>query len=347
MAAEHVLITGGAGFLGLNLVRHLLPLGRPLRTLDIAAFDAPEADRIDPRRGDIRDARQVEQAMAGVHTVVHAAAALPLAPAAEITSTSVDGTRLLLQAALRQGVSRFVFTSSTAVYGIPDHHPILEDDALHGVGPYGQAKIAAERLCADARRDGLCVSILRPKSFVGPERLGAFELLYDWAADGRAFPVLGRADQPFQLLDVADLCEVIGLCMTLAPPRVDDTFNVGAERFGSLAQAFQDVLDHAGHGRRVVHLPERPARWLLRRLAACGLSPLYPWIVESAGRASVVDTVRLRNRLGFVPRYSNRDALLRNFDWYLAHRAGLRGARGVSHRVPWRRGVLGLAKWLF
>lgn len=347
MAAERVLVTGGAGFLGLNLVRHLLPGGWPLRTLDLAPFDAPERGQIDAQRGDIRDPGAVERAMAGVHTVVHAAAALPLAPASEILTTGVDGTRLLLQAAQRQGVARFIFTSSTAVYGIPDHHPIREGDALHGVGPYGQAKIAAERLCADARVRGLCVSILRPKSFVGPERLGAFELLYDWAADGHGFPVLGRADQPFQLLDVADLCEVIRLCMTLAPPRVDDTFNVGAERFGSLTQAFQDVLDHAGHGRRVVHLPERPARWLLRGLAACGLSPLYPWIVESAGRASVVSTDRLRHRLGFVPRYSNREALLRNFDWYLAHRAGLGAARGVSHRVPWRRGVLGVAKWLF
>ena len=54
-----------------------------------------------------------------------------------------------------------------------------------------------------------------------------------------------------------------------------------------------------------------------------------------------------QERLGFTPRHSNRDALLRNYDWYLAHRAELRGRSGVSHRVPWKRGVLGLAKWLF
>ena len=340
------LITGGAGFLGVNLVRHLLARGEALRSLDIAPFDAPERDRIAAVLGDIRDADQVDRAMAGVHTVVHAAAALPLAPSAEITSTTVEGTRLLLQAARRHGVARFIFISSTAVYGIPDHHPIHEDDALHGVGPYGQAKIEAERLCAAARAPGLCVSILRPKSFVGPERLGAFELLYDFARDGHGFAVLGRGDKPYQLLDVADLCEVIACCMTLPAAQVDDTFNVGAAQFGSLREGFQAVLDRAGHGRRVTCLPERPALWLLRRLAALQLSPLYPWIVETATRTSVVSIDRLRDRLGFTPRYSNRDALLRNFDWYLQHRNEIRRRQGVSHRVPWRRGVLGLAKWL-
>ena len=347
MTSRHCLITGGSGFLGINLVRHLLPQGLALRSLDIVAFDYPERGRIDAIVGDIRDAGTVERAMQGVHTVVHCAAALPLASAAEIVSTGVDGTRVLLEAAARNGVQRFIFVSSTAVYGIPDHCPIVEDDPLHGVGPYGQAKIDAERLCAGFRAHGLCVSILRPKSFVGPERLGAFELLYDWAFDGRGFPVLGRGDNAYQLLDVEDLCRVVHLCMTLEPGRVNDTFNVGASEIGSMRENFQAVLDRAGHGRRVVPLPARPAVLLLRLLAALKLSPLYRWIYETADHDSVVSIERLRARLGFTPQRSNRAALLRNYDWYVAHRAEFQGRFGVSHRVPWKRGALRLAKCLF
>ncbi len=70
------------------------------------------------------------------------------------------------------------------MYGIPDHHPLYEDDRLDGVGPYGKAKIMAEEVCLEYRRKGMCVLILRPKSFVGPERLGVFALFYDWAKDG-------------------------------------------------------------------------------------------------------------------------------------------------------------------
>lgn len=341
------LITGGSGFLGINLMRLLLSRGVAVRSLDIAPLDYPERHLVDAILGDIRDASAVERAMRDVDVVVHCAAALPLASAAEIRSTDVGGTELLLASAWRHGVARFIFISSTAVYGIPDHHPVREDDALHGVGPYGCAKIAAERLCLEYRARGLCVSILRPKSFVGPERLGAFELLYDWAHDGHGFPVLGRGDNAYQLLDVADLCEVIALCMTLAPAHVNDTFNVGAKEFGTMRDNFQAVLDRAGHGRHVISLPARPAVLLLRLLELLRLSPLYRWIYATADRDSVVSIKRLYDRLGCTPAYSNREALIRNYDWYAAHRSKFQGRSGISHRVPWKRGFLRLAKWFF
>jgi nucleoside-diphosphate-sugar epimerase len=341
------LITGGSGFLGINLVRLLLSRGVAVRSLDIAPFDYAERRAVDAIVGDIRDPQAVERAMVDVDVVVHCAAALPLASAAEIRSTDVGGTELLLASAQQHGVSRFIFISSTAVYGIPDHHPVQEDDALHGVGPYGCAKIDAERLCLEYRARGLCVTILRPKSFVGPERLGAFELLYDWAYDGHNFPVLGRGDNAYQLLDVADLCEVIGLCMTLAPARVNDTFNVGAREFGTMRDNFQAVLDRAGHGKRVIALPARPAVLLLRVLEFLRLSPLYRWIYETADRDSVVSIERLHDRLGYTPAHSNREALIRNYEWYVMHRLEFQGRSGISHRVPWKRGFLRLAKSFF
>jgi nucleoside-diphosphate-sugar epimerase len=347
MAKGCCLITGGSGFLGINLARLLLSQDWPVRSLDIAAFDYPERGRVDAMLGDIRDLDAVERAMTGVETVVHCAAALPLADEAEIRSTGVEGTRLLLEAAWRHGVSRFVYISSTAVYGIPDHHPIREDDALHGVGPYGCAKIEAERLCAVSRDRGLCVTILRPKSFVGPERLGAFELLYDWAFDGHGFPVLGRGDNVYQLLDVEDLCQVIFLSLTLDRSVVDDTFNVGAHHFGTMRENFQAVLDRAGHGKHVVAIPARPAVLLLRLLEALKLSPLYGWIYETASHDSAVSIERLQSKLGFTPQLSNSDALIRNYDWYVAHRRDFEGRHGVSHRLPWKKGFLRFAKWFF
>lgn len=341
------LLTGGAGFLGINLVRFLLGRGHAVRSLDIAPFEYPEKGAIDEIRGDIRDRSAVDRAMNGVDIVVHCAAALPLYRRDEIFSTNVEGTRIVLESALEQGVPRVVHISSTAVYGIPDHHPIYEDDRLQGVGPYGESKIGAERMCLEPRAKGLCVPILRPKSFVGPERLGAFELLFDWASDGHNFPVLGSGNNRYQLLDVEDLCEAIYLCATLERERVDDAFNVGAKVFGTMRQDFQAVLDHAGHGKRIVSLPERPIVWMLQGLEALHLSPLYRWIYETAGKESFVAVERIEQRLGFVPRFSNREALIRNFDWYMARRDQFRGISGISHRVPWKQGALRLAKQIF
>lgn len=347
MPGSIYLITGGAGFLGINLARHLLSRGHTVRSLDIAPFDFPERNAVDVIVGDIRDRKSVDRAMADIDVVVHCAAALPLASAADIFSTEVEGTRKLLQSALEHAVSRFIYISSTAVYGIPDHHPLREDDELHGVGPYGEGKIRAEAICREYRTKGLCVPVLRPKTFVGPERLGIFELLYDWAADGRNFPVLGSGDNRYQLLDVEDLCAAVYLCATGECGLVNDTFNVGAKDFGTMRDNFQAVLDRAGHGRHIVAVPARPSIWLLRILKLLHLSPIYKWIYETAAQDSFVSIERLEGRLGFAPRYSNRHALIRNYDWYLEHRAELCMATGISHRVRWGKGALQFAKYFF
>ena len=341
------LITGGAGFLGINLCRFLLAQGHRVRSLDIAEFDYPERGTVDDQRGDVRDAGAVERAMAGITTVVHAAAALPLSSPDEISSTSIEGTRIVLEVARQHGVERVIFTSSTAVYGLPLHHPIVEHDAVQGVGPYGAAKIAAERICEGFRAKGMCVPVLRPKTFVGPERLGVFELLYDWAFAGRNFPLLGSGDNLYQLLDVEDLCRAIVLCASADPALANATFNVAAKTFGTMRENVQCVLDRAGHGKRAIPLPAGPLIALLRLLESLGLSPLYQWIYETAARDSAVSIELIEKRLGFVPVHSNRDALVRNYDWYVAHRDRIAAAPGVTHRVRWRRGALAFAGLFF
>ncbi len=341
------LVTGGAGFLGINLVRLLIDRGHIVRSLDRVPFAYPEAEVTEVLRGDIRDPATAREAVKGVDIVVHCAAALPLYSAQEIHSTDVDGTRVMLDAAVNAGASRFIHISSTAVYGVPDHHPIYEHDPVSGVGPYGVAKIEAEEVCAAFRDQGICVPVLRPKSFVGPERLGVFELLYDFAAQGRNFPVIGTGANRYQLLDVEDLCDAIYLCATLDAATVNDVFNVGAAEFATMREDFQAVLDRAGFGKRIVSLPAAPAIWTLKLLEAMRLSPVYKWIYDTAAKDSFVSIEKIRDKLGFTPKFSNREALIRNYDWYVANRDRLKSAPGVTHRVPWKRGALRLASKLF
>lgn len=116
------LITGGAGFMGINLVRYLLERGHHVRSYDLAAFDYPEVSQVTVIKGDIRDRDLHSAAFDGIDVVVHCAAALPLCQPEEIISTEVEGTRLLLESASAAGVDRFIHISSTAVYGVPDHH---------------------------------------------------------------------------------------------------------------------------------------------------------------------------------------------------------------------------------
>ncbi len=347
METKTYLITGGAGFLGINLLRFLLGKGHHVVSLDIADFDYPERDRIKIVKGDIRDRSTVDRAMEGVNIVVHTAAALPLYKPADILSTDIDGTRNILQSALEHKVERMIHVSSTAVYGIPDHHPLVEDDRLDGVGPYGEAKVAAEQLCEEYRKRGLCVPVIRPKSFVGPERLGVFALFYDWAKDGKGFPMIGSGRNRYQLLDVEDLCEAIYLAATVDPVNANDTFNIGAKEFTTMKEDYQAVLDRAGFGKKIVPLPAAPVIWTLRILEALHLSPLYKWVYETASTDSFVSIEKAERVLGYRPKYSNKDALVRNYEWYIEHLAQFEHASGVSHRVPWKQGILKLAKVFF
>ncbi len=341
------LITGGAGFLGINLTRYLLDRDHEVITLDIADFDYPERDKITEITGDIRDRAMVDKAMEGIDVVVHTAAALPLYPAEEIYSTDIEGTRNVLDSAQQHNVNRFIHISSTAVYGIPDHHPLVEDDQRVGVGPYGEAKVAAEDICFEYREKGMTVSVIRPKSFIGPERLGVFALFYDWAKDGRGFPMLGDGNNRYQLLDVEDLCDAIYLCSTLEDEIVNDTFNIGAKEFTTMREDYQAVLDFAGFGKKITGLPAEPAIMVLRVLESMNLSPLYKWVYETASKDSFVSIERAEEKLGYAPKFSNKDALLRNYQWYLDNLVNFEKQSGVSHRVPWSQGILKVAKLVF
>jgi len=345
---KKVLVTGGSGFLGINLVRHLLGQGiTDIRSLDLVEFDYPERDRIDAVIGDIRDVDMVKKCMEGVDWVIHTAAALPLYSEEDIMTTDVDGTRNLLQAAEAAGVERFIMISSTAVYGIPDHHPLFEDDPMIGVGPYGKAKIMAEEVCLNSRKNGLCVPVIRPKSFIGPERLGVFALFYDWAHTGHGFPMIGSGKNRYQLLDVEDLCGAIWLTLTLEKEVVNDTFNIGAKDFTTMREDYQAVLDEAGYGKKIKGFPAKPMIWTLRFLEMLKLSPLYKWVYETASEDSFVSIEKAERVLGYKPKLSNKDALVGNYRWYVENLNNFAGASGVSHRVPWKQGILRFAKVFF
>lgn len=341
------LITGGSGFLGINLVRYLLKRKHSVSVLDIEDFNYPEINQISFFKGDIRNKDIVDSCTKNIDIVVHAAAALPLYSVKDIFSTDIDGTNNILESAHKHLVQRVIHISSTAVYGIPDHHPLHENDNLDGVGPYGIAKIKAEEVCHEYRKKGLCVPILRPKSFIGPERLGVFALLYDWAKDGKNFPMIGNGQNRYQLLDVEDLCDAIYKSATIEKEKSNDTFNIGAKDFTTMKEDYQAVLDYAGFDKKIISLPASPVIFTLRILEALNLSPLYKWVYETASKDSFVSIEKAENILSFSPKYSNKAALIRNYNWYIDNLQNFKNTSGISHRVPWKQGILSVAKAFF
>ena len=345
-AAVLVAVSGGAGFLGLHLTRRLLADGHAVRSLDLVPLDVPELEgHVEELRGDVRDERAARRLASAADVLVHAAAALPIqASASAIRSVNVEGTATVLAAAAAAGVRRAVLISSTAVYGVPVRHPIREADPLVGVGAYGASKIEAEAVARAFAERGSETVILRPKTFVGPERLGVFEILFDWIREGRRIPILGDGSNRYQLLAVEDLVEAVVLSFGAAGVN-GAALNVGAESFGTVRSDLEALIEHAGSASRLRPVPPRPAEVALRGLELLRLSPLAEWHYRTAHRDSYVAVDLAQQLLGWKPRLSNAQTLCATYDWYLAHRDGF-AAAGTTHRVPWNQQALGLLKRL-
>ena len=193
----------------------------------------------------------------------------------------------------------------------------------------------------------MCVSILRPKSFVGPERLGVFAIYYDWIKRNKNIPIIGMGKNRYQLLDVEDLCAVTMNCLTLPRKQVDDVFNIGAKEYTTMKEDFGAVLTYCGSKKRIIPIPAKPLILVLRLLEVLRLSPLYKWVYETAPEDSFVSIEKAEKQLKFKPKYSNKAALIRNYKWYIDHHHEFENQSGVSHRVPWKQGILSIVSWFF
>lgn len=342
-----IAMTGGAGFLGYHTANYFGERGEKSVLLDIAPFqvsDYPEGTEfID---ADVRNLADVREALQGkeISCLVHGAAGLPLWKRADIFSVNVEGTRNVLTAAKELGIPRVVHISSTAVYGVPKVHPLLEDMPLVGVGPYGESKVQAEEVCRGFRELGLCVAVIRPKTFIGTARLGVFQILYDWVESGCRIPVIGPGKNHYQLLEVEDLCQAIYLCATGPAETVNDTFNVGAGEYRTVLADVGALCDYAGNGARVMGTPAWLVKAALGLFEALHLSPLYKWVYGTADTDSFVSSEKIEKALGWKPQFSNSQALIRSYQWYLEHKAEADSATGITHRVAWNQGVLKVFK---
>ena len=212
------------------------------------------------------------------------------------------------------------------------------------MGPYGESKVRAEGVCHEARDKGLEVAIVRPKTFIGTGRLGVFQILYDWVESGCRIPVIGNGGNRYQLLEVEDLCEAIWLCASGPSDTCNDTFNVGAEVFRTVNEDVGALCDYAGNGARVMPTLSWVVKPVLAVAEALKLSPLYKWVYGTADTDSFVAVDKIRDTLGWSARFTNSEALIRSYQWYLEHKHELGSGTGVTHRVAWDQGILRVFK---
>ncbi len=267
-----VLVTGGAGFIGSHLCERLLARGRRVAVLDdLNDYYDPAIKRANLRRlkgisfqkGDIRDPRAVARAMRGADSVVHLAARAGVRPSvadpALYASVNVEGTAVLLEAARKAGVKRFLFGSSSSVYGRSARAPFREDDpAADPVSPYAATKRAGELLCAAHHSlHGTPILALRFFTVYGPRQRPDMAIAKFTRAirEGREIPFFGSGTSRRDYTHVSDI--VSALERALRWKSGFEILNLGGARTVTLRQLVSLIALAVGRPARLKPMPDQ------------------------------------------------------------------------------------------
>jgi len=317
------LVTGSSGLLGHCLVERLEDRGDSLQLVDITEPEGPGHRGDHPLSlRDISAPGALDELAGGVDVIYHLAAAQRMKPQFQwseerIYQSNLDAVRNVLAVAERCGVAKVVHVSSSGIYGIPRTLPVGEDHPQEPLGSYGESKIAAEALCAQAVERGLDVTALRPMTLFGPRMTGVFAILFEWVRRGKPVFLLGSGRNRVQgasSWDVADAC----IAAALSPHSRGAMVNIGAEPDGvpTVREWTERLIEHAGTGSHVICVPAALLRNTARVLDVFGASPIVPEHYKLADSDFVLDIRAARQALGWEPKYDNARMLADAYDWY-------------------------------
>ncbi|MBI4880106.1 MAG: SDR family oxidoreductase [Planctomycetes bacterium] len=294
------LVTGGAGFIGSHLVEGLLAAGMRVRVLDDFSTGREEnlaaaAGRVEVVRGDCCRAEEAQAAVSGAELVFHEAALPSVQRSVEdpflAQRRNLDATLVMLDAARRAGVRRFIYAGSSSVYGDSAELPRHEGLCPEPLSPYAAQKLAAEHYCrVFAGCYGLHTVVLRYFNVYGPRQdpsspySGVISLFIAALLDGRAPFIFGDGRQTRDFVFVGDVVAANLLAATRDLPR-GSIVNVASGRRSTVLELFDTVQRAVGGG-------------------ALGIEPLFAAARPGDVRDSLADLTRARDLLGFQPTVS-------------------------------------------
>lgn len=321
-----VLVTGGTGFTGKALVRRLLDEG-----LDVVALDYKEGLKTAELRdwgarvviGSVTDEAVVEDCMQGVDVVQHLAAAFRELNVDDsyYRTVNVDGTRIVLEAALRHGVKKLIYCSTCGVHGNVDQPPAGEDAPIQPADYYQQTKYEAEPVALEYVAKGLPVTILRPAAIYGPGDPERFFMIFKRVAKGR-FPMFGSGRTLYHPVYIDNLVDAH--CLAMDPERgVGEAYLIADEDYYPIETIVQKVGTALGVDVAIPHYPVWPvvvAGHICEKLCKpFGITPpIFPRRVDWYRQNRAFRIEKAKEQLGYRPRVGLDEGLAKTAAWYRA-----------------------------
>jgi nucleoside-diphosphate-sugar epimerase len=308
------LVTGGAGFIGSNLVDALIASGERVRVLDDLSSGKLEnleasLSKIDFVEGDVSDPRVASRAVEGMDYVLHHAAVASVPKSVDDPwrnhEVNVDGTVRLLLAARRFGVKRFVLASSAAVYGESEESPKLETMEPAPISPYATSKLVGENYCRQFSASGwvsaVCLryfNIFGPRQDPSSDYAAVIPIFVSRLLDGGRATIYGDGSQTRDFVYVDDIVHA-NLLAVERSSAVGRVFNIGGGRSLSVNDLYRRIA----------------------RIVGSAAEPKYEARRAGDVRVSTASIERAKEGLGYSPRVDFDAGLARTVAWFREHRS--------------------------
>ena len=321
-----VLVTGGNGLLGSHVIDAALDRGYRIRALLLPEEPAKRwlGTGTEVCRGDLTDSESLNQAINGIDVVLHCASRKgPWGPQRDYARVNVLGTRNILAAAQKAGVSRFVHVSSTAVLGADIRGRGDETSPLRREpNPYNWSKMQAELLLQQEISRGAPVTIIRTGLLYGPRDTKSFGR-FCRLIQKRRMPLIGSGDNHLPLVYVRDVAVAMLLASEIAQA-VGQTYNIVGDEPVTQKQYLSTIARELGVAAPRLKIPYRAARMMAaasemfaHAVRLRHAPPLTRFGVGLLGGENRFRIDKARKELGFAPRTSLSDGVRTSVEWFL------------------------------
>lgn len=349
---KNYLITGGAGFFGSLLADFLSQEGNNVVIFD-RLNDELLASRYKFVQGDFRKKSDLKKAFEQsdqFDAVFHIGAELAhcMISKESMWSSNVDGTKNVVEMAIKYKVPHLVFTSSNCAVGKPKINKlsVREDDPVNPLELYGVSKLEGERVLSKYA-DKIHIAAFRCPTIIAPGRLGLLTILFDFIKEDRKVWVVGRGDNQYQFIYANDLANACELAANYHSKTGFYLYNIGSDDVKTMAKNYQYVIDKAKTKARVGHLPKSITLFLMRLTYKLGISPLGPYHYGMIAESFVFDTSKIKTDLNWKPTLTNEEILYRAYEYYQKNFDEIHSHLDRSaHRSAAKMGVIKLLKWL-
>ena len=309
-----ILVTGGSGFLGKQVITSLLGQGNKVVNIDVIPSGLVHQNLFE-QIIDINNLNTLHNS----DDLVHCAALVQsFKNNKAMIHVNRNGTQNLLELSLKLKIQRFIYISSSAVYGKPTSNPVNSSSFMRPFEIYGKSKFMAEEICKEYLRLGVPISIIRPRTILGYSRSGLFSFIFLLVQQGKKIPILSNGKNYYQFIDVDDF---VSLIHKVLKNNSNLEINVGAKEFSTMRSTLEGLIQHAKSESTLINVP-KPMLKIVMALSKVRLLPFAAYQLQMYSESMWFDINELDKSVRWVPRYTSIESMVKSYDTFIQSKIG-------------------------